>query len=60
MFDEDLPRKRPESEFPRKLDNMSVSDLEEYVVELKEEITRVEEEIKKKKASQEAASAFFK
>lgn len=44
----------------KKLDKMSVSELEEYVVALKEEIVRVEADIKKKKSHQEALDGFFK
>jgi len=44
----------------RKLDSLSVDELNEYIVELKDEIVRVEGEIKRKKASADAASLFFK
>lgn len=59
MFDDELdPRtKRPKL---RPLDNMSVDELEEYIAQLKEEIARVEEHVKKKKAYKDAASSFFK
>lgn len=59
MFDEELdPRtKRPKL---RNLDNMSVDELEDYISQLKEEIARVEENVKKKKAYKNAASSFFK
>lgn len=60
MFDEDLPRKKPEGTFPRNLENMSVHELEEYIQALKAEIERVESDIAKKRASQEAASSIFK
>lgn len=60
MFDEDLPKKKPGSEFPRNLENMSVSDLEEYITDLKAEIDRVEKDIAKKKASRDAAASIFK
>lgn len=59
MFDDDLPKPKT-SEFPRNLDGMSVSELEEYVAELKEEITRVQADMAKKQASSAAADSFFK
>lgn len=58
MFDEE-PKKKP-TEFPRNLDGMSVSELDEYIVALQEEIKRVETDKNKKKASQDAAAAIFK
>lgn len=60
MFDDDLPQIKKTAEFPRNLENMSVSELEEYVGELKEEIERAEGDIAKKKASQSAAADVFK
>ena len=60
MFDEDLPQKKAGGEFPRNLDNMSVHELDEYIAALKAEIARVEQDIQKKRASQEAASSVFK
>ncbi len=59
MFDDDSPIKKPET-FPRNLENMSLSDLQDYIEALEEEIDRVKEDMKKKKASTDAASAFFK
>lgn len=59
MFD-DLPVKKSAQSFPRSLDGMSVSELEEYISDLKAEIARVEEDISKKRASQDAAAAIFK
>lgn len=44
----------------RDLSNMSVDELGEYIDQLKQEITRVEGEITKKKAATDAASQFFK
>lgn len=60
MFDEDLPKKKPDGDFPRNLDNMSIHELQEYVTALKEEIARVEADMAKKKASQDAAASIFK
>jgi uncharacterized small protein (DUF1192 family) len=59
MFDEELPKSKT-AEFPRNLDGVSVDELEEYVTELKAEISRVEGDISAKKASQDAAASFFK
>lgn len=59
MFDEELPKPKT-AEFPRNLENMSVSELEDYIEELKEEIGKAEADIAKKKASQDAAASAFK
>ena len=59
MFD-DLPKPKPENVFPRAIDELSVSDLQEYIQELEEEIERVRIDIEKKKSSQDAAASFFK
>lgn len=59
MFDEDLPK--PKSfEFPRNLENLSIDELNTYIDELKNEISRVEQDINAKKASQDAAASVFK
>lgn len=60
MFDDDLTLKTSSETFPRNLELLSVAELETYITELKSEIGRVEQDIEKKKASQDAASAFFK
>ena len=59
MFDDELPKPKT-AEFPRNLENMSVSELEGYVDELKAEITRAEDDITKKKATADAAALIFK
>ena len=59
MFDEDLPKPKT-SEFPKNMENMSVSELQDYIDELKEEIGKAEADINKKKASEEAAASVFK
>jgi uncharacterized small protein (DUF1192 family) len=59
MFnDENEPRKKP-SAF-QDLERLSIDELENYITELKAEIVRAEEDIKRKKAKIEAAAAFFK
>lgn len=57
MFDDLEPVKKTGG--PRKLDNMSIGELEGYIVDLKNEIVRVEAEIVKKKASIAAADSIF-
>ncbi|MGQ0528141.1 MAG: DUF1192 domain-containing protein [Alphaproteobacteria bacterium] len=60
MFDEDfLPKKKPAG-VTRNLVDMSVSELEDYIAELKAEIKRTEDDIVCKKASQAAAASVFK
>jgi len=59
MFDDDLPVLKTQT-FPRNLEFMSLSDLQDYIEELDGEIERVREDIRKKKASNDAADAFFK
>lgn len=50
-------KKKPQ---PKNLSSLSVDELHEYIAEMKAEIARTEDEIKKKKASADAASLFFK
>ena len=45
---------------PKPLDDMSVSDLKEYVAALQAEVTRAEAAIKAKQAHLEAMNALFK
>ncbi len=58
MFDDDLPILKTQT-FPRNLEFMSLSDLQDYTEELEGEIERVREDMRKKKASGDAADAFF-
>lgn len=60
MFDDDLPVKKTSHEFPRNLENMSVSDLSDYIAELESEIKRVSIDRDQKKAAADAASSIFK
>lgn len=56
---EDLePRKQTKK--PKPLDDMSVSDLKEYVAAMQAEIVRVEAAIKAKQAHMEAMNSLFK
>ncbi len=59
MFDDDLEPRKPKKTL-KKLDSMSVDELEDYIAELKEEIQRTEVEIGRKKAHMNAASTLFK
>lgn len=59
MFDEEKPKKGVE-DFPRNLENLSVAELQTYIEDLHAEIQRVQADIAKKKACQEAAASAFK
>lgn len=58
MFDDDLDP-RTKKKVLKSLDNYSVSELEEYITNLKNEITRAESEIARKKAHKDAVSSLF-
>lgn len=58
MFDEELPaKKKPQV---RNLEPLSLDELRGYIAEMREEIERVEAEIKRKDAHKNAADSFFK
>lgn len=59
MFDEDERKSQKPAGF-QNLEALSVAELEEYIASLKAEITRAEEDIKRKKASADAAASVFK
>ena len=59
MFDDDLDPRKPKKVL-KKLDSMSLDELDEYIAGLKEEIQRAEVEIGRKKAHMTAASTLFK
>ncbi len=60
MFhDNDLDPKTKKPQ-PRDLENLSVEELAEYIVDLKDEIQRAEKDIQAKGAQKSAADAFFK
>jgi uncharacterized small protein (DUF1192 family) len=58
MFGDDLPRPKTQT-FPRHLENLSIDELQAYIADLESEIDRVKQDIGKKRASIEAAAAFF-
>lgn len=58
MFDdEDAPKIKTDIV---NLEPLSIDELEKYIVELKNEIVRTEEEIKRKQSHMDAASSIFK
>ena len=60
MFeDENLP-KNTEHTIPRKLDAISIEALQQYIVELQDEIEKIKEEILKKEKLQIDAKSIFK
>ncbi len=56
--DDNLPQNMPKPK--RNLDPMSIEELHEYIVEMKEEIERVRGEIAKKEAHRAGVDALFK
>ena len=59
MFEDELPKNNAVQSFPALLDNMSVSDLAEYIEDLQAEIDRVKQEIATKNDASSAADSFF-
>jgi uncharacterized small protein (DUF1192 family) len=62
MFDDAENRPRPQllHQIGQDLSTLSVSDLDERIEALRREIARLEEDRRRKQASQEAARAAFK
>lgn len=58
VFDDDLPAKKPAQK--RNLEPMSIDELKEYIDGLKAEISRAEDEIRRKEVHKSAADSFFK
>jgi uncharacterized small protein (DUF1192 family) len=58
--DEDLPVRKPRRLEPLVLDSLSVGELNDYIGELRDEIMRVETDIRRKQGHRSAADAFFK
>jgi len=59
MDPDDKPRPR-EITLPRPLDSLSITELEEYIGLLEQEIERARADIAKKKAARGGADSFFK
>jgi len=57
---DDLPKRKVTHDVGQDLSLLSVGELAERVALLKEEIARLEAETARKRASQTAASSFFK
>lgn len=60
LFEEDEPSKPAVHSIGEDLTTLSEEELEERIAMLKREIERVEEELKGKRASRDAAATFFK
>ena len=60
LFEEELPRKKTAIVPGEDLGRHSITELEERIVALKQEIGRVEEAITSKRASADLADSFFK
>lgn len=58
--DDDKPRKKITHELGQDLSLLSVEDLEERIAMLSAEIERLKADAAKKRASRDAANAFFK
>ncbi len=58
--DEDVPRKKKVHEIGEDLSALSLDELDARIDALRSEIRRVEDAIKSKRASANAADAFFK
>jgi uncharacterized small protein (DUF1192 family) len=57
---DDLPKKKITHEMGQELALLSVAELAERITLLKDEIARLEAEMKRKSASKSAADMFFK
>ena len=60
MDSDDLEPRKPKQVQPKDLEVMSIEALDEYIVELEAEITRVRQAIELKRDAHSAADAFFK
>ncbi len=58
--EDDRPKKKVAHEIGQDLTLLSVTELAERIGLLKDEITRLETEMERKRASQRAADTFFK
>jgi len=59
IFDDETKARTGKAQL-RILDNLSVKELKEYIVELQDEILRVEKDISKKDSQKNVADSFFK
>jgi uncharacterized small protein (DUF1192 family) len=57
---EDRPQPKPNMVIGENLDSISITELEQRIVSLDSEISRIRAEIAKKQASKAAAASFFK
>lgn len=57
---ENEPRPKPNMVIGENLDDISVTELEQRIMALDSEITRIRAEIAKKQSSKAAAAAFFR
>jgi uncharacterized small protein (DUF1192 family) len=57
---DDLPKKKITHEMGQELTLLSVAELTDRITLLKDEIARLEAEMKRKQASKSAADTFFK
>lgn len=60
LFDEDIPKKKPDIAVGDDLSRLSIHELEERIEALRAEIARAEESMQAKRASAGAAESFFK
>ena len=60
MLDEEEPKKQRDYTLGEKLEDFSISDLEELKLHLEHEIARVEAETARKNATKIAAASIFK
>ncbi len=58
--DENIGGKKPSKEFQCNLEKMSIDDLEDYLLELKNEIEKVKIEMDKKDSAKKKAEDIFK
>ena len=60
MEDDDRPKKKVVHEIGQELILLSVAELQERILSLREEIARLEADITRKQASRSTADQFFK
>ncbi len=60
LFDDDTPPPKPDRLTKLPLDRLSVSELDDYIAELRAEIARVEADRDRKGQHRHAAEAFFR